>query len=162
MRQKNAARAKWLVSDELWKELKPLLPPRKQHAKSGRTGRPPVSDRRAMNGIFFVLKTGCQWRALDVTSICPGSTAHERFQIWRKAGVFKAFWQRGLQQYDECKGIDWKWQSIDASFAKAPLAGSKKNRQKPNRSGKNRYQAIHPHGRQGCSDRNHNSSGERT
>ena len=138
MRQKKSAQAKWLLSDELWEQIKPLLPPRRQRGKAGK-GRPPVSDRQAMNGIFFVLKTGCQWKALDVTGICPGSTAHDKFQKWRKAGVFKGFWKRGLQTYDECKGIDWKWQSLDASFAKAPVAGSKKNRQKPHRSRENRH-----------------------
>jgi transposase len=141
MRQKKAAQAKWLLSDELWKEIEPLLSPRKPGVKAGR-GRPPISDRQAMNGIFFVLKTGCQWRALDVTGICPGSTAHDRFQKWRKAGVFREFWKKGLQKYDECKGIDWEWQSLDASFAKAPVAGSKKNRQKPHRSRQNRHQTL--------------------
>jgi transposase len=121
------ARDKWLVSDELWKEIEPLLP-RHNPLQALIGGRPPISDRKAMDGIFFVLKTGCPWRALDATSICSGATAHYRFQEWRKAGVFKAFWKKELQRYDECKGIDWKWQSVDASFAKAPVAGSKKNR----------------------------------
>jgi transposase len=125
MKINKKARAKWLVSDELWQEIKPLLPPHnpRQHRTGGR---PPLSDRKAMDGIFFVLKTGCPWRALDVTSICLGSTAHYRFQKWRKAGVFKAFWKKGLGRYDECQGIDWEWQSLDTSFTKAPVAGSKK------------------------------------
>src|SRR5437763_325639 len=118
------ARAKWLVSDELWSEIEPLLPQSKSEGSTS-GGRPPVSDRQAMDGIFFVLKTGCPWRALDVTAICPGATAHRKFQLWRKAGVFKAFWKKELQKYDECKGIDWKWQSLDASFVKTPIAGSK-------------------------------------
>jgi transposase len=134
MRANKTAQAKWLLSDELWEEIEPILPRQKRRGKPGR-GRPPISDRQAMNGIFFVLKTGCQWHALDVTGICPGSTAHDRFQKWRKAGVFKAIWKKGLQKYDECKGIDWKWQSVDASFAKAPLAGAKK-------TGKNLERAL--------------------
>lgn len=127
------ARDKWLVSDELWKEIEPLLP-RAKSQRRPQGGRPPVIDRIAMNGIFFVLKTGCPWRALDVTGICSGATAHRRFQEWRKAGVFKAFWKKELQRYDECQGIDWKWQSLDTSFVKSPIAGSKKNRQKPHKS----------------------------
>jgi transposase len=128
------ARDKWLVSDELWKEIEPLLPCRKNQRRS-RGGRPPVTDRQAMDGIFFVLRTGCPWRALDVTGICSGATAHRKFQEWRKAGVFKAFWKKELQRYDECQEIDWEWQSLDTSFVKAPIAGSKKNRQKPHKSG---------------------------
>jgi transposase len=127
------ARDKWLVSDELWTEIEPLLPNVKNQRRP-QGGRPPVTDRQAMDGIFFVLKTGCPWRALDVTGICSGATAHRKFQEWRKAGVFKAFWKKELQRYDECKGIDWKWQSLDASFVKTPIAGSKKNRQKSHKS----------------------------
>ena len=92
-----------------------------------------------MNGIFFVLKTGCPWKALDVTCICPGSIAHLCFQQWRKAKVFKAFWKKELQKYDVIKGIEWKWQSVDASLAKAPIAGSKKTKEKSDRSRKNRH-----------------------
>jgi transposase len=125
MRDNIKARNKWLVSDELWVELEPLLPRRKRRLRDA-GGRPPISDREAMDGIFFVLKTGCPWRALDVTGICPGSTAHDRFQEWRTAGVFKAFWKKELQRYDTAKGIDWRWLSLDASFAKSPLAGEKK------------------------------------
>lgn len=126
MRQSKKARAKWLISDELWIEIEPLLPPHNPRQRQI-GGRPlQVSDRQAMNGIFFVLKTGCPWKALDVTCICPGSTAHYRFQQWRKAGVFKAFWKKGLQKYDDSIGINWRWLSLDTSFAKAPIAGEKK------------------------------------
>jgi transposase len=79
-----------------------------------------------MNGILFVLKTGCQWKALDATSICSGSVAHQRFQAWTKAGVFHDFWVKGLERYDEVKGIDWSWLSLDGTLNKAPVAGSKK------------------------------------
>ena len=139
MKKSKRARAKWLISDELWKEIEPLLP--KHNPRQDQIGGRPlkISDREAMNGIFFVLKTGCPWKALDVTCICPGSIAHLRFQQWRKAGIFKAFWKKELQKYDISKGIDWKWQSVDASLVKAPIAGSKKNRQKSDRSRKNRH-----------------------
>jgi transposase len=123
--RKDRVRSKWLISDELWHEIEPLLPEVKA-CHPWRGGRPRVPDRKAMEAIFFVLRTGCQWKALDATSICSGSVAHARFQTWRKAGVFKAFWKKGLHKYDQLKGIDWKWQSLDTSFAKAPLAGSKK------------------------------------
>lgn len=126
MRQTKKARDKWLISDELWVEIEPLLP--SHNPNQARVGGRPleISDRQAMNGIFFVLKTGCPWRALDVTCICPGDIAHRRFQQWRKAGVFKAFWKKELQRYDRLVGIDWEWQSLDTSFTKAPVAGSKK------------------------------------
>ena len=35
-----------------------------------------------MDAIFFVLRTGCQWNALNATGICSSSSAHRRFQEW--------------------------------------------------------------------------------
>ena len=116
------------VSDALWEKLKALIPPRiNTHPRGG--GRKPRSDREVMNGIFFVLRTGCQWKALDETNICSGSVAHARFQKWVQAGVFLKFWQAGLHEYDECKGIDWNWQSMDGAMTKAPLGGEKNRAQ---------------------------------
>ena len=66
------------ISDELWKVLEPLIP---KHVNTHRFGggRPRVPDLTCANGIFYVLRTGCQWKALDATGICSGSTAHLRF-----------------------------------------------------------------------------------
>ena len=88
-------------------------------------GRPRVPDRTCANGIFYVLRTGCQWKALDATSICSGSTAHLRFQEWVAAGVFLELWRVGLERYDELKGLDWSWLSMDGAMTKAPLGGEK-------------------------------------
>ena len=82
------------ISDELWEVLAPLIP---QHVNTHRFGggRPRVPDRTCANGIFYVLRTGCQWKALDATGICSGSTAHLRFQEWVAAGVFLELWRVG-------------------------------------------------------------------
>ena len=116
------------VSDELWAVLQPLLPVHRNTHRFG-GGRPRVSDRRCADGIFYVLRTGCQWKALDQTNLCAGSTAHDRFQAWVAAGVFLKFWQTGLACFDELKGIDWDWLSMDGAMTKAPLAGEKKRPQ---------------------------------
>ncbi|MGH7179966.1 MAG: IS5 family transposase [Tepidisphaeraceae bacterium] len=121
---RTAAKSSFLVSDKLWSRIDVLIPKRKNTHRFG-GGRPRRPDRDCMNGILFVLRTGCQWRALDVTGICPGSTAHDRFQEWERAGVFRQFWRTGLLEYDELKGIDWKWLSADGAMSKAPLAGKK-------------------------------------
>ena len=78
-----------------------------------------------MDAIFFVLRTGCQWNALDATGICPSSTAHDRFQEWVEAGVFLELWKAGLLEYDDLKGIDWAWLSMDGAMTKSPLSGEK-------------------------------------
>ena len=113
--------------------LAPLLPQRvNTHPLGG--GRPRVPDRTCANGICYVLRTGCQWKALDATGICSGSTAHLRFQEWVAAGVFLELWRVGLERYDELKGLDWSRLSLDGAMTKSPLGGEK-NRAQPPRIG---------------------------
>lgn len=64
-------------------------------------------DRKGADRIFYVLRTGCQWKALAQTNLCAGSTAHNRFQEWLKAGVFLKCWQTGVERFDELRGIDF-------------------------------------------------------
>lgn len=130
----------FLVSDELWSRMEPLLPVHVNTHRFG-GGKPRRPDRDCLNGIFFVLRTGCQWKALDATDICPGSTAHDRFQEWVQAGVFQRLWKAGLLAYDKVKGLNWSWLSMDSAMTKAPLGG-KKNREKPDRSRQGGRQAI--------------------
>ena len=42
-----------------------------------------------------------------------------------QSGVFLELWKAGLQEYDEAKGLDWEWLSMDGAMTKAPLAGEK-------------------------------------
>ena len=116
--------------------MEPLIPKPIDNHPLG-MHRPRVPDRNAMNAILFVLRTGCQWQALDATGICKHSSAHRRFQEWTKAGVFEEFWKRGLLKYDNIKGINWKWLSLDGAITKSPLGGEK-NRQESRRQIKNR------------------------
>jgi len=92
-----------------------------------------MDDRQAMTAIFYVLRTGCQWKALP-RSLGAASTVHDRFQEWLEAGVFERLWQAGLSEYDEKVGIDWEWQAMDGAMTKAPLGG-KRNRSQSHRSG---------------------------
>jgi len=136
-RQKEPASNKWRISDALWAKIEPLLPPGKPHPLGCHN--PRVPDRRAMDAIFFVLRTGCQWNALNATGLCSSSSAHRRFQEWTAAGVFEKFWALGLKEYDELEGIDWSWQSMDGAMTKAPLGGGK-NRPQSHGSGQERRQ----------------------
>lgn len=119
------------MPDELWTRLEPLLPKPKKADRLGR-GRPRRADRDCADAIFFVLRTGCQWEALDATGICPHSTAHDRFEQWVAAGVWQKLWAVLLEEYDELKGLDWSYLSVDGSMTKAPLATiGEKKRAKP-------------------------------
>lgn len=121
------------VSDELWEVLQPLLPKHENTHRFG-GGRPRVPDRRCADGIFYVLRTGGQWEALNQTELCAKSTAHDRFQEWVRAGVFLRLWQAGVERYDELQGIEWEWLSMDGAMTKAPLGGEK-NREQSDGSG---------------------------
>src|SRR5436853_7514125 len=127
----------WRIPDELWERIEPWLPPGKPHPLG--CHRRPVEPRQAMDAIFFVLRTGCQWNALNATGICHSSSAHRAFQRWTEAGVFRELWKQGLLEYDEQPGIQWRWQAMDGAMTKAPLAG-KKNRAQSDGSGQNRHE----------------------
>lgn len=122
---KKVVRRDFIIPDGLWKALEPLIPKHNVKHPLG-CHRPRVSDRKIMDGIFFVLKTGCQWNALNETGICSSSTAHRRYQEWVKAGVFKKLRRKSLLIYDEIVGLDWSFLSMDGAMTKAPLAGEKK------------------------------------
>src|SRR3984893_14930979 len=129
----------WRIPDELWYVLEIFIPKHvNTHPFGG--GRPRTPDRICADAIFFVLRTGCQWKALDATRFCPGSTAHDRFQEWVESGVFFEWWKAGLLDYDCAKEIDWSWLSMDGCMTKAPLGGEKDG-QKPHPSGQETGQA---------------------
>lgn len=138
MREKKPVQS-FALSDEQWAKLERLLPPSKPANAKG--GRPPLALRSVVNAIFFVLRTGCQWKALSQCAQgCSGSSAHRYFQSWRAQGVFERFWAAGLQDYENFRGIDWEWMSMDGAMTKAPLGGEK-NRPQSHGSGQGGRQA---------------------
>lgn len=118
------------VPDAMWERIAPLIPlPAKVHRFGG--GAPRVPNREVLDAIFFVLRTGAQWHALDATGICSGSTAHRRFQEWEKAGLFDLLWATALADYDAGVGIDWSFMSIDGSMGKARWEAEVRARTRP-------------------------------
>ena len=109
------------IPDELWDEIKNILPKEKS---SKTVGRPTVEYRKVFDGILYVLRTGCQWKMLP-REYGSGSTCHRRFQEWNKLNVFKKTWIKLLKIYDRKIGINWTWQSIDSISVKSPLGGRK-------------------------------------
>ena len=117
------------IPDALWERVEPLLPNYKVSCKGGR---PRLGLRRVVMGILYVLKTGCQWKAMP-REFGSGSAIHAYFQEWVRKGVFSKLWKLALEEYDELQGIDWEWQVLDGAMTKAPLGGEK-DREKPHRS----------------------------
>ncbi len=142
------------ISDELWTQLQPLLPVHVNTHRFG-GGRPRVPDRDCADAIFYVLRTGCQWQALDQTELCAHSTAHDRFQEWVEAGVFLTFWQAGVEQFDELCGIDWDWLSMDGAMSHPPHWAGKKNWTQSHRSGQEGRETQQASGRAWSTNRPH-------
>jgi transposase len=109
------------ITDDLWDEIKIILPPEKADKT---IGRPIVPFRKVFDGILYVLRTGCQWKMLP-KEYGSGSTCHRRFQEWTASKVFQNLWTRLLEVYDNLRGIQWKWLSLDSVCVKAPLGGTK-------------------------------------
>lgn len=111
----------WNLPDKLWVRMEKLLPKYKSNPKGGR---PRADLRKVANGIFYVLRTGCQWNAVP-REFGTGSTLHRYFQQWTEAGVFRKLWKASLLEYDKLRSIQWNWQSVDGAMGKSPLGGGK-------------------------------------
>ena len=124
----------FLPPQSLWLAVEPLLPEEPPKPKGGR---PRMPNRQAFFAMFYLLRTGCQWNALP-RQLGASSTVHDRFQEWRRAGVFEQLWATGLLEYHTDVGLDFQWldfqwldfqwldfqwQSIDGCITKAPLGG---------------------------------------
>jgi len=101
--------------------MQPLLP---RYPSNGKGGRPRVDLKTVAQGIFYVLRTGVQWKAVP-REYGSGSTLHRYFQEWTEVGVFRKLWKASLLEYDALKGIQWNWQSVDGAMTKSPLGGGK-------------------------------------
>jgi transposase len=75
----------WRIPDTLWERIEPCLP--KRH-KSRKGGRPPLPWRQVLDGIFYVLRTGCQWKAVP-KAFGSGSSLHRYFQRLVKRRLFE-------------------------------------------------------------------------
>jgi transposase len=116
----------WTISDEFWNKISWLIPeyqrnPTTVYKRKPGGGRKPPDKRKVLEGIFYILRTGCQWKAVP-PEFGKGSNIHRYFQLWERAGFFEAIWAMALEEYDELKGLDWKWQSMDGCITKAPLS----------------------------------------
>ncbi len=141
----------WEVSDAFWKKVEPLIPapqrdPNKSYKRKTSGGRKPIPSRRIFEAILYVLRTGCQWKALPKERFGSPSAIHTHFMRWMREGFFVSIWRAGLAEYDETEGIAWHWQSIDGVLLKAPLARETVG-PNPTDRGKKRKQAPSSRGR---------------
>lgn len=125
--------AKPLLDDELWELIQPLLPQPKPR-RWRYPGRKPISDRQALTGILFVLKSGIPWEMLPQEMGCgSGMTCWRRLRDWQKAGVWQKLHELLLAHLQEADQIDWSRAVVDSASVRAVGGG-----------GKNRAQSYRP------------------
>jgi transposase len=98
------------LTDYEWAAIKPLLPNKPR-------GVPRVNDRRVLNGIFWVLRSGAPWRDLP-ESFGPYTTCYNRFVRWRKAGVWEQIMNALAADHDAAV------QMIDTSIVRVHQHGA--------------------------------------
>ncbi|GHA85593.1 hypothetical protein GCM10007159_03440 [Modicisalibacter luteus] len=105
--------AKKIVSDELWSIVEPLLPPTQPKPRGGR---PPVSNRAALTGILFVLRSGIPWEMLPQEMGCgSGVTCWRRLRDWHEAGVWERLHQTLLENLQHADQLDWERACMDSA-----------------------------------------------
>ena len=117
--------AKAILDESLWQLIEPVLPPPKPRRKKY-PGRKPISNRQALTGILFVLKTGIPWEYLPQEMGCgSGMTCWRRLRDWQEAGVWDKLHQLALSLLQRDGELDWSLAVVDSSSVRAVGAGKK-------------------------------------
>jgi len=79
-----------------------------------------VSNRQALTGILFILRTALPWQLLPLELNCgSGSTCWRRFRTWTRRGVWKRLHRLFLQELSWANEIDWSRAALDSSTVAA-------------------------------------------
>src|SRR5579875_2946869 len=113
-------RGRWELSEEQWAAVEPVLRP--QRRSDGR-GRPWHDTRAVLNGVFWVLGTGAQWRELP-EKYPPYQTCHRRFQQWVRSGKLEEALKRLARHLHERGKLNLEEAFVDATFASAKKGAS--------------------------------------
>jgi transposase len=112
-----------LVPDDLWERIAPLLPapPERRHRYPGRLR---VSDRTALAGVLYVLRTGVAWRDVPAAVVgCSGVTVWRRLRDWTEAGVWPRLHTALLAELRRADLLDMDDCAIDGSHIRALKGG---------------------------------------
>jgi transposase len=108
----------WIVDDELWGLIEPLLP--KTPRRFRYPGRKRLDDRLVLQGILFVLHTGIGWEHLpQELGFGSGMTAWRRLHAWQAVGVWDRLHLVLLERLQAAGQIDWTRAIIDSSYVQA-------------------------------------------
>ena len=119
--------AKPILDNRLWKIIEPIIPKKKRRFRY--PGRKPVSDRDALTGILFVLKTGIGWEYLPQEMGCgSGMTCWRRLELWKKQGIWDRIHQVLLNKLRQADQIDFSRAIVDSASVRAVFGGRKRAR----------------------------------
>ena len=114
------------LDDQDWELIVPLLPQHKSR------GRPRADDRRTLNGILWMLRSGARWKDLP-PKYGSRSTCHRRLKEWQDQGVWERVRLKFLSTLDTQGRLDWSQAFLDGSFVPgkkgartSPMAGKGK------------------------------------
>lgn len=114
----------WIVPDDLWQRIEPLLPVKPRRLRS--PGRRPLPDRLVLQGILFVLHTGIQWEFLpQQLGFGSGMTCWRRLEQWNRAGVWQRLHELLLAELHGAGKLDWSRAVVDSSHVRAARRGPK-------------------------------------
>jgi putative transposase len=114
----------WELPDDLWAAIEPILLDDAPPTPRSHGGRPRIDWRRAIDGIIFRLRSGCQWNRLP-ERFGSDRSIHRWFQRWCRNGVFERIWAVLVGECKDLGAVDWKWQSADGMLGKARFGGRK-------------------------------------
>ncbi|MFD8550520.1 transposase [Streptomyces fradiae] len=97
--------SQWLVPDGPWGLVAPLLPPFPSRPQGGGTA--PRDERAVLTAMVYVLISGCAWRHPTETFGVAPATAHCRFTVWTKAGLWRRLHRVVLNELGAQGGLDW-------------------------------------------------------
>ena len=117
----------WVVSDELWERIEPLLP--RVERRFRYPGRKRLPDRQALQGILFVLHTVMAWRHLPLElGFGGGSTCYRRLEERQRAGVWERLHEVLLAELHADGLIEWSRAVADGSHVQAKKGAPKRAR----------------------------------
>lgn len=123
--------AKPILDDTLWELIEPLLPAA-QPRRFRYPGRKPISNRQALTGILFVLRSGIPWEMLPPELGCGcGMSCWRRLRDWTQAGVWSQLHRLLLSQLRPADQIDWSRAVIDSASVRAVFGGRRLDRTQP-------------------------------
>ncbi|MFI2078114.1 IS5 family transposase [Streptomyces triculaminicus] len=103
----------WIVSDELWERIEPLLPCKERRFRH--PGRRRLPDRQVLCGILYVLHTGIQWEYLpQELGFGSGMTCWRRLRDWNEAGVLQRLHEVLLAELNPALKLDWSRAVVDS------------------------------------------------